>query len=48
MHYMKPKKTDLLGGSLTFSEFVLKIHGSGIWRNENESLFYPKRSEVIK
>ena len=34
--------------NLTLPKFVLKTLVSGIWRNENESLFYPKRSEVIK
>ena len=35
-------------GSYTLPEFVLKNLGFPIWRNENESLFYPKRSEAIK
>ena|GEM_PF-2747126 len=34
--------------SYTLPEFVPKNQGFPIWRNENESLFYPKRSEAIK
>ena len=34
--------------NLTLPKFVLKTLAFPIWRNENESLFYPKRSEVIK
>ncbi|MBP3525659.1 MAG: hypothetical protein J6J65_03885 [Opitutales bacterium] len=42
------KRTSHIIGSYTLPEFVLKNLGFPIWRNENESLFYPKRSEVIK
>ena len=42
------KRTSHERGSYTLPEFVLKNLGFPIWRNENESLFYPKRSEVIK
>ena len=42
------KRTSHIRGSYTLPEFVLKNLGFPIWRNENESLFYPKRSEVIK
>ena len=35
-------------GSLILPEFVLKNQRFPIWRNENESLFYPKRGEAIK
>ena len=35
-------------GSYTLPEFIPKNPSSPIWRNENESLFYPKRSEAIK
>ena len=34
--------------SYTLPEFVKKNQSSPIWRNENESLFYPKRSQTIK
>ena len=45
-----PTKNELpMIGSYKLPEFVPKKNqGLPIWRNENESLFYPKRSEAIK
>ena len=43
------KRTSHIRGSYTLPEFVSpKTPAFPIWRNENESLFYPKHSEVIK
>ena len=42
------KRTSNMRGSYTLPEFVPKNRGFQIWRNENESLFYPKRSKAIK
>ena len=42
------KRTSHMRGSYALPEFVPLNPSFSICRNENESLFYPKRSEAIK